>query len=145
MKRVIALFGLLIALALDAGGAHAADMRVTRGDKADSVIVEAQGASLKALVFRLGADFGFKVDWTALGSDDIQITGRFRGPVDAVLRRILKDSGYVIRSTDANTVGIEQVIVTQLRSTPAPLMAVPAPPPPPGPPRPPRLPTRSGS
>lgn len=145
MRPFLAIFGLLLALALGVGGAHAADMRVTKGDKADSVVVEAQNASLKALVFRLGADFGFKVDWTALGSEDVQITGRFRGPVDTVLRRILKDAGYVIRSTDANAVGIEQVVITQLRSTPAPSVATPAPPPPPGPPHPPRLPTRGGS
>ena len=144
MRRLLALFGLLLALALCAGDAYAADMRVSKGDKPDSVVVEAQNASLKALVFRLGADFGFKVDWTALGSEDVQISGRFRGPVDTVLRRILKDAGYVIRSTDENAVGIEQVIVTQLRTAPGPSVATPSPPLP-GPPQPPRLPTRGGS
>ena len=143
MRRFFALSAVLLALALGAASADAADMRVSKGEGPDGVVVEAQNASLKALVFRLGSDFGFKVDWTALGSEDVQITGRFRGPVDMVLRRILKDACYVIRSTDENAVGIEQVIVTQLRSTPAPAMATP--PPPPGPPQPPRLPTRGGS
>jgi hypothetical protein len=93
------------------GPAAAAELSVTTGTAAGSVIIEAKRATLDEVLTRLGETEGFTIKRVRSEKKAETISGHFEGPLTAVLSRVLDRENYAIEHSCSAKTGIVRVLL----------------------------------
>ncbi len=109
MTRMRLTFLTAIASLALAGGALA-EVAISKEEAGANVVVEAKNATVDEVLEKLGEQYGFKTERTG-GADAQRISGRYAGPIDTVLARVLRGEGHLIERSPEAPTGIVRIVV----------------------------------